>query len=325
MWDRLGAHLEAAKTDGSSQTWAVAAESLSDIGRHAVEIATKSAALTTEPAASGARDILKLGAMVACVCGVLAAFALVRHLRERREAEAQLRRSDRLAALGTMAASVAHEINNPLATISGCASAVRDRLGASSASHTDEIEYLGMILDETKRCTGIVRSLRDLARDTPPAMAPFDLAALAREVVALVQMSRDGPRIEWQVSGEPSLEAVCDPDKVKQLLLNLLVNARDASPDGGSVRIVVRRDGESAAELVVEDQGRGIAPDDLPRVFEPFHTGKTRGLGLGLFVCERIASLHGGSIVAASDGPGRGARFTVTIPLQPPAAGGRPA
>jgi signal transduction histidine kinase len=82
--------------------------------------------------------------------------------------------------------------------------------------------------------------------------------------------------------------------------------------------VLVQRAGE-AARLVVEDDGRGISRDDLARVFEPFRTGKTRGLGLGLFVCERVASLHRGTIRAESDGPGRGARFTVTLPLNPPA------
>jgi signal transduction histidine kinase len=316
--DRLAGLVEQACRDGSSRSWSLAAEALSDVGKRAVEDAVQSLAETSEPVEQSARQILKLGATVALVCGVLAAFALMRLRRERREAELILRRNDRLAVLGTMAASVAHEINNPLATISGCATAVRDRLQRSPAGHGDEIEYLGMIVDETRRCTGIVGSLRDLARDTPPAMAPYDLPRLVREVVALAEMSRSEPSVSFEVAGDPSLEVVCDPDKVKQLVLNLLVNARDACSDGGRVRVLVQRAGE-AARLVVEDDGRGISRDDLARVFEPFRTGKTRGLGLGLFVCERVASLHRGTIRAESDGPGRGARFTVTLPLNPPA------
>jgi signal transduction histidine kinase len=274
------------------------------------------------------RDIVRLGAAVVLIGGVLSVLALVRLRRERREAESRLRRSDRLAVLGMMAASVAHELNNPLATISGCASAVRDRLrrreGAAPAdagagdSHADELEYLDMIVDETRRCSGIARSLRDLARDTPPAMIPTDLAALARDVVGLVGMAREGPKVTVECGGDASLEIVCDPDKIKQLLLNLVVNARDACADGGHVRIAVERAGDDAARLVVEDDGQGIAPQDLSRVFEPFHTGKTRGLGLGLFICERIATLHGGAISASSEGPGRGARFSVTLPTHPP-------
>jgi signal transduction histidine kinase len=247
--------------------------------------------------------------------------AFVRLRRERREAEAQIRRGDRLAVLGTMAASVAHELNNPLATISGCATAVRDRLKRrpdGATAYADEVEYLDMVVDETRRCSGIVRSLRDLARDTPPAMAPWNLTALAREVVALVEITKQGPKVTYDVAGEPALEVVCDPDKIKQLLLYLVVNARDACADGGHVRIAVERAGDDAARLVVEDDGQGIAPQDLSRVFEPFHTGKTRGLGLGLFICERIATLHGGAISASSEGPGRGARFSVTLPTHPP-------
>lgn len=95
------------------------------------------------------------------------------------------------------------------------------------------------------------------------------------------------------------------------------MNARDACSANGHVRIAVELSGTEHARIVVEDDGRGIASGDLARVFEPFHTGKTRGLGLGLFICERIVTLHGGTIAAESDGPGRGARFTVTLPLQP--------
>ena len=314
----LQSRILAAKVEDTSQRWSQAAEALSEISKMAVDAASRTAEDTSKPARRSANDLLKLGATVAIVCSMLSLLAFGRMRRERREAELHLRRSDRLAALGALAAGVAHELNNPLATISGCAAAVQDRLVRGGGAHADEIEYLGMIVDETRRCSGIVRSLRDLARDTPPAMTPSDLAALARDVVALAQMSREGPQVAFEVGGETSLEIVCDPDKIKQLLLNLIVNARDACADGGTVCVVVERDGEDAARLVVSDDGRGIARGELPHIFEPFHTDKTRGLGLGLFICERVVALHGGRIVAASDGAGRGSRFTVSLPLAPP-------
>jgi signal transduction histidine kinase len=308
-----------ARVHDTAESWAQAAEVLSQMGKLAVADAARVAELTSGPAKSSARNIVRLGITVVLVGGALTLLAFGRHRRERREAEARLRRSDRLAALGMMAASVAHELNNPLATISGCASAVRDRLRRRGEElQPDEIEYLDMIVDESRRCSGITRSLRDLARESPPATTPSDLAALARDVIALAELAREGPRVTFELTGDPSLEVVCDPDKIKQLLLNLVVNARDACSDGGRVRVSVGRGAAESARLVVEDDGRGMTKDELGRLFEPFHTGKTRGLGLGLFLCERIATLHGGTILASSEGGGRGARFEVTLPLHPP-------
>lgn len=315
-FELLDARIAVARSTGSAEDWSRAAEVVSRLEKRAISLATGS--LRGGELRTSARDILRLGAAVVLLFGASTAVAFARLRRERREAEAVLRRSDRLAALGTMAASVAHELNNPLATISGCATAVRDRLRRAPEGHADSLEYLGMIVDETRRCGGIVRSLGDLARDGPPAMAPSDVAALAREVVGLVGMAHERRGVEVTVSGEPSVEIVCDPDKIKQVLLNLFVNAQDACGGRGRVTIGVTRTAADGARIVVEDDGQGIAPADLPRIFEPFHTGKARGLGLGLFVCERVTSLHGGTIAAESRGPGRGAKFTVTLPARPP-------
>jgi len=271
---------------------------------------------TAERTTDRARKTLLLGGAVVAFFGAASAFVYRRMQRERREAQEHLRRSDRLAALGTVAASVAHEINNPLATISGCAGAVRDRLRREAGSNEDSIEYLDMIVDESRRCSGIVKGLGDLARDGPPAVAPTELPKLARSVVALLEVDRRAKPVSFHVLGEPRLEAICDPDKMKQLLLNLLINARDASHPQGAVTVTVERVGADAARIVVADEGRGIEKRDLARVFEPFHTDKTQGLGIGLFLCERIASQHGGTIRAESEGRGKGARFIVEFPTR---------
>lgn len=269
---------------------------------------------TEERAGDRAQRLLLIGAAVVAGFGAASALVFFRMRREEREAREHLRRSDRLAALGTVAASVAHEINNPLATISGCAAGVRDRLEREDrARHADSIDYLTMIGDETRRCSGIVKNLRDLAREGPPAMTPADLVPLAKSVVALLQVDRDAKPVEFRLEGEAQLEALCDPDKVKQLLLNLLINARDASDPGGLVTVTLSRAAERV-RIVVADTGRGIERRDLVRIFEPFHTDKTKGLGIGLFLCERIAALHRGTIRAESDGPGKGARFVVEFP-----------
>ncbi len=280
---------------------------------------------TAESTTDRATKTLILGGAIVLFFGAASGFVYLRMQREQNEAQEHLRRSDRLAALGTIAASVAHEINNPLATISGCATAVRDRVRREQGADADSLEYLEMIEDETRRCTSIVKSLRDLAREGPPAAAAADLAKLARSVVALVEIDRAAKPVTFVVEGEDQLDAICDPDKLKQLLLNLLINARDASQPGGTVRLSVERAGEAGARLSVSDEGRGIERRDLTRIFEPFHTDKTKGLGIGLFLCERIAAQHGGTIRAQSEGRGKGSRFVVEFPTRtssnvPPAA-----
>jgi signal transduction histidine kinase len=263
-----------------------------------------------------ARNVVLIGGGLVVLFALASAAVFLRWRREEREAHERLRRSDRLAALGTVAASVAHEINNPLATISGCATAVRDRVRRQEGPNADSLEYLDMIADETRRCSGIVKSLRDLARDGPPAVTAADLAKLARSVVALLEMDRKAKPVLFVVEGDDPVESMCDPDKLKQLLLNLLINAREASQPEGRVTVRVERSGAAAARICVADEGRGIERRDLARIFEPFHTDKTQGLGIGLFLCERIAAQHGGTIHAESGGRGMGARFVVEFPTR---------
>jgi signal transduction histidine kinase len=266
-----------------------------------------------------ATRLILLGGIAFALFAAASAIVLVRWQRERDETQERLRRSDRLAALGTIAASVAHEINNPLATISGCAAAVGDRMKRQPNACVDSLEYLEMIQDESRRCAGILKSLRDLARDGPPAMTPADVAKIVRSVVALIEVDRGAKAVTFSVAGDERLDAICDPDKLKQLLLNLLINAREASEPGGTVTVTVGRAGAQTARIEVADRGRGIEKRDLVRIFEPFHTDKTQGLGIGLFLCERIAALHGGTIRAFSDGRGKGARFVVEFPTRTPA------
>lgn len=305
-----------ARSTGTSEAWSEAAEVMSQLVKGELTRMSTTLKNTEDPAKAGARVALRLGGLTVLVFGVLSLFAYLRYRRDAAETRDRLRRADRLSALGTMAASVAHEINNPLATISGCASAVKDRLLRNETSHEDSIEYLGMIDSETTRCSGIVRQLRDLSRDAPPAMAPTNLTVLAEEVATFVGFNRAGPKVKIAVAAAPAVTAVCDPDKLKQLLLNLLVNARDAAGEGGVVDVAVEQAADGAVRLTVADNGVGMSPDELARVFEPFHTTKTRGLGLGLFLCERIAMMHGGSIHAESEGRGRGARFVVDLPAR---------
>ena len=307
-----------ARARPSAAAWFRAGEVIGEIEQHII----RRTQTYNEADAAAQRSGRLLQIFEAVVVLFAGAFAIVfvRWRREQREARERLRRSDRLAALGTIAASVAHEINNPLATISGCAAAVRDRMKRHPDAPAEAVEYLQVIEDESRRCGGILAGLRDLARDGPPAMASADVVAIARSVVALLGVDRSAKPVVFDVTAEEPVEAICDPDKLKQLLLNLLINARDASEPGGRVTVTVARLGADRARIEVADHGAGIEARDLERIFEPFHTDKTRGLGIGLFLCERIASLHGGTIRASSGGRGKGARFVVEFPTRTPAA-----
>jgi signal transduction histidine kinase len=274
---------------------------------------------TMRHADRNARSLLYYGGGIVLLFAVASALVFARWQRERDEAQERLRRSDQLAALGTIAASVAHEINNPLATISGCATAVHDRVKRQTEPCSDSIEYLEMIQDESRRCASILKSLRDLARDGPPAMTAADVAKIVRSVVALIEVDRRAKQVTFSVLGDEHLDAICDPDKLKQLLLNLFINARDASEPGGTVAVTVAHTGPGVARIEVADRGRGIDKRDLVRIFEPFHTDKTQGLGIGLFLCQRIAAQHGGTIRAQSEGRGKGAQFVVEFPTRSPA------
>jgi signal transduction histidine kinase len=304
-----------ARADPTAENWFRAGEIAGEIEKALIRRTRTSA--EEKKSGSDTNQLLWIGVTVVALCAISAAAVFfTRWQREQRESRERLRRSDRLAALGTIAASVAHEINNPLATISGCASAVRDRMKRQPGACVDSLEYLEMIEDESRRCTGILKGLRDLARDGPPAMTPADVVKLARSVIALLEVDRNAKPIVFELTGEDRLEAICDPDKIKQLLLNLLINSREASAPGARVTVHVERIPGDGARLTVADTGRGIEKRDLQRVFEPFHTDKTQGLGIGLFLCERIAALHGGTIRAQSDGRGTGARFVVEFPTR---------
>jgi signal transduction histidine kinase len=293
-----------------------AAELVSAVEERAVDRSLRAiGADTQKPARKHATTVVEIGCAVVLLFGILSSFILWRYLRERRRALEAFRRSERMAALGAVAASMAHELNSPLATITGCASALRSRRERDEGDGQDEPEYLEMIESEARRCSGIVGNLGDLARDAPLAVMTSRLGDIAQRVVRLVETAQKDKRIVFEVDAEPDVEILCDPDKIKQLLLNLLLNASEASDDGGHVRIEIRRQDDQTAAISVTDDGKGISPRDLPQIFDAFYTEKSRGLGFGLFVCQRIATLHGGSIHAASDGPGRGARFEVLLPV----------
>ena len=236
----------------------------------------------------------------------------------------QVVRNEQLASVGFLAAGVAHEINNPLASIAMCAESLEDRLcelletkgndgGGQGSIATN---YLRMIQSEAFRCKGITERLLDFSRIGPPKRQLTDLGELVRGVIEMIgHLGRyQGKKIEFHVAA--GVSAPVNGQELKQVVLNLLTNALDSLEDDG--RVDVRLEAcDGMAELTVADDGCGMEPEVMERIFEPFFTRRRagQGTGLGLSICYRIASDHGGTIEARSPGPGRGATFIVRLPL----------
>lgn len=254
--------------------------------------------------------------------------AVYTDLENRVEAKSrQLARSERLASVGYLAAGVAHEINNPLAVIAGFAERSIQRLsrGPATDATVDQVrKALQAISDESFRCKQITTRLLELSRPGVSARTVFSLSALAADVLASVgglprfgsrRASLDGPE-------DPADTAVnANEGEIRQVVLNLLINAMEAT-DAVTGQITVRliRTGRTV-ELLVEDDGRGIDAGALPHLFEPFFSDKRAdrpGTGLGLSIAHSIVTDHAGSLDAYSAGVGRGARFTMRLPAYVP-------
>ncbi len=242
--------------------------------------------------------------------------------RQVRERTKQVVRSEQLASVGFLAAGVAHEINNPLASIAMCAESLESRLTEifDPQGQGDERavihSYLEMIQAEAFRCKEITEKLLDFSRIGSAQRQQTELGELVQGVVDMlghlgkyhrkhIQFPRGTPVLAWINSQE-----------MKQVVLNLLTNALDSLEDDGTVRVRVEAS-EGFAELTFTDDGCGMEPEVLEHIFEPFYTRRRvgQGTGLGLSISYRIVADHGGEITADSSGPGQGSTFKVRLPL----------
>ncbi|HKA06697.1 MAG TPA: HAMP domain-containing sensor histidine kinase [Gemmataceae bacterium] len=238
------------------------------------------------------------------------------------ERSRQLVRSERMVSVGFLAAGVAHEINNPLASIAFCSEALQTRLSdylARNPHETDVVQkYLRMIQQEAFRCKGITSRLLEFSRVGERRREPTDLAELIQGVLEIAQhlQSCRGKRIIFQPYSRV-VAGVCGED-IKSVVLNLVVNALESMQEGGVLTITLKAVG-ATAEMLFTDTGCGMPPDVLDNIFEPFYTRSRtgKGTGLGLFISHHIVAQHGGEIRATSAGPGQGSTFTVRVPLTP--------
>ncbi len=239
----------------------------------------------------------------------------VRDITVEKKLERQIIQSERLAAMGQMISGFAHELNNPLTSVMGMAELLQEAEMPDAAR-----KQLGTLQQQARRAADIVQNLMYFSRPPAPGAGPINLNDLVQRTLHLQAYSLRKNNITVDFLPEPSLPQVnSDPHQLMQVFLNLILNAEQAmreARDSGTLRIRLEKSG-SSVRAVFQDDGPGILPDILPNIFDPFYTTKRpgRGTGLGLSICKAILREHRGNIEAAS-GPGGGAVFTVTLPIE---------
>jgi signal transduction histidine kinase len=233
-------------------------------------------------------------------------------------AEEALRRRDRLAAMGELASTVAHEVRNPLNAVGMTAQRLRREFLAavpSGSSERSEVEeLLSVMSSETQRIDRIVQQFLDYARPPRLAPEPVDLGALVADVAQRTGPLAESRGVALRADVAASGQVVVDPSQLRQALDNLVRNAIDATPSGGRVDVTARCTGGGCV-VEVRDTGRGIEPDHVPKIFDLYFTTKADGTGVGLAVTQQIVSAHGGTIEVDSR-PGEGTTMTVRLPAE---------
>jgi signal transduction histidine kinase len=272
---------------------------------------------------AGAHDYLMKGHLARLVPAIQRELREADERRRRRLAEEEraaleraARRAEKLAALGTLAAGLAHELNNPIAII--CSRIEVMLLEAESTGLPDAVRKdLQVLHRNAERVARIAQGLLSFSRHSPETYTAVQLNDVVRETLLLAERQVTRTGVSLRVDVEDSLPLIRgDGNGLEQVLLNLLANAGAAVEAGGEIRIATRRhpDRPGSIQLIVADTGCGIPPDILPRIFDPFFSTRPGGTGLGLSISHGIVREHGGTIDVES-APGQGTRFTITLPV----------
>ncbi|MDI6725342.1 MAG: ATP-binding protein [Smithellaceae bacterium] len=232
----------------------------------------------------------------------------IRHLRD------EVARSERLVALGNLAAGVAHEIRNPLSSIKGFATYFRERL----RDKPEDYRTAGIMIAEVDRLNRVITQLLDLAQPASPEKETLDLISTINHVLQMIaaRAEASGVTIMTHYPTGP-LEVLGDTDQLKQVLLNLFLNALEAMEEGGALTLTLNEPAEGGGRIVIEDTGAGIKAEDLTRIFDPYFTTKLTGTGLGLAIVHKIIEAHRGEIHVDSE-EGKGTRVTLHLPGKGP-------
>lgn len=245
--------------------------------------------------------------------GRLGSLVILRDISEMRRLEAEIRRREQLAAVGNLAAGVAHEIRNPLSSIKGYATYFSARFPEGS----EDREAARVMVGEVERLNRAISDLIGLSKPTDIRLQPVELGGLVQDTLRLIAQDAGLRKVNISFKEDPPLCVSADPDRLRQVMLNLCLNALEAMPRGGCLELELLEEGEVGgrrAVLEVRDTGVGIQPRDLPRIFDPYFTTKGQGTGLGLSTVHKIMEAHGGSVAVTSE-PGTGTCFRLSLPL----------
>lgn len=230
-----------------------------------------------------------------------------------KELEQSMHRGRKMAAIGELSAAIAHEIRNPLAAISGSIQLLQSNV----ALDADDKRLMEIVLRETEQLNSWITDFLDYSRPPPVDRRPMDLNQLVNDALTVFRQDSAYAGIELRCANDQIMPVLADRSCMKQVIWNLLHNAAHAMSGGGAidVRIIAHTAGSRpTVELQIEDQGDGIAPDQLERIFEPFYTTRARGTGLGLAVVHRIVQDHDGHILVDTE-VGRGTNFRIVLPM----------
>ena len=222
-----------------------------------------------------------------------------------------MKRIERLSAIGQLSAGLAHEIRNPLASIAGAAAILR----RNENMDPKYVKCVEIITHECERLNGLLTNFLNFARPRPPRLQTILLDSVLDNVLAVASHGLHGKTVHCEKRMQPNLPRVeCDPEQLEQVLLNLMINAIEASPNGETVTLSAVADAGKVAVRVV-DRGYGVAPAHIGRLFDPFFTTKEHGTGLGLPVAHQIVMQMGGTLLAQQNS-GSGMIFSVILPVK---------
>ena len=248
---------------------------------------------------------------LAGIIGVFQDLSSIKQLEER------MRQADRLATIGRLAANIAHEIRNPLASLSGAIEVLSREMPRDESRD----RLVQIVLRESDRLNQIVKDFLEYARPAPLHPLPVNVGDVLDEVLLLLEHRALPPDLKIAREYDGTVTALVDPQQFRQAIWNLSINAIEAMPDGGELRIgagLVTQRKTRKLEVWVGDTGSGIDPESLPHIFEPFFSTKPEGSGIGLALVHRVIQDHGGDIEVRSE-PGVGTTFTLQLPLAEPA------
>ncbi len=243
---------------------------------------------------------------------LLGKIVLFRDLSEIQDLKSEVERNRRLASLGKLAAGIAHEIRNPLSSIKGFATYFKERYRDVPADQ----ETADVMIQEVERLNRVIGQLLEFARPVSIEKRQTDVLELLRQSLKLVEADAARKKIRVALEGPPLGSKVpLDPDRIKQVLLNLYLNALEAMSEGGTLTVTVQAKEPNMVEIEISDTGEGISKEDLVHVFDPYFTRKPSGTGLGLAIVHKIMESHGGEVHVES-APGKGTKVILSFPLE---------